>query len=319
MSPAKRTHPPPSPTPQPLLVLSPDHCFLTSLPRPNFSPNNPATPLESALPQNQTSPPVTPIESTPFFTITHIFARSAPATPVSTTLTKYPSCNPRRMNTSAKHPVAPNATSPLTNYYSMTYTRYNTTWSYHFAHTQLPPSNLPAQPRTADSIATSSNATNSSAASSSAASSSTANSSSGPRESRRHSRPIRTLSYTGCGGEKGPVTFPAFKAGDSFLRGPNGGFDSHTPPPSPLRIVIRSSATKYETLHPLRAKRMERRCETPVPNCMPNYVAGCSAASAGTKICSTHITARIYRSGMKFSFKRTAREEIVNCSQVPDS
>ena len=112
-----------------------------------------------------------------------------------------------------------------------------------FAHTQLPPSNLPAQPCTADSIATSSNATNSSAASSSAASSSaasssTANSSSGPRESRRHSRPIRTLSYTGCGGEKGPVTFPAFKAGDSFLRGPNGGFDSHTPPP-PLSIPRR--------------------------------------------------------------------------------
>jgi hypothetical protein len=28
------------------------------------------------------------------------------------------------------------------------------------------------------------------------------------------------------------VTFPAFKAGDSTLRGPNGGFDFHTPPPS---------------------------------------------------------------------------------------
>src|SRR5271165_3799321 len=303
MSPAKRTPPRPSPTPQPLLVLSPDHCFLTSLPRPNFSPNNPATPLESALPQTPTSPPVTPIESMPFFTITHIFARSAPATPVSTTLTKYPSCNPRRMNTSAKHPVAPNATSPLTNYYSMTYTRYNTTWSYHFAHTQLPPSNLPVQPRTADSIATSSNATNSSAASSSAASSSTANSSSGPRESRRHSRPIRTLSYTGLGGEKGPVTFPAFKAGDSFLRGPNGGFDSHTPPPlCPVSTLAESVVAK-----------------TLAPSRMPNYVAGCSAASAGTKICSTHITARRYKSGMKFSFKRTAREEIVNCSQVPDS
>jgi len=31
------------------------------------------------------------------------------------------------------------------------------------------------------------------------------------------------------------VTFPAFKAGDSVLRGSNGGFDSHTPPPSFLR------------------------------------------------------------------------------------
>jgi hypothetical protein len=27
------------------------------------------------------------------------------------------------------------------------------------------------------------------------------------------------------------VTFPAFKAGDSTLRGSNGGFDFHTPPP----------------------------------------------------------------------------------------
>src|SRR5271166_2788439 len=231
MSPAKRTQPRPTPLPQPSLILSPDHCFLTSLPRPYFSPQNPATPLESALPQSPTSPPVTPIESMPFFAITHIFARSEPATPVSTTLTKHPSCNPRRMNTSAKHPVAPNAGSHLTIYYAMTYTKCHAPWSYHFAHTQLPPSNLPAQPRTADSIATSSNATNSSAASSSAASSSTPNSTSGPRESRRHSRPIRTLSYTGLGGEKGPVTFPAFKAGDSFLRGPNGGFDSHTPPP----------------------------------------------------------------------------------------
>ncbi len=30
----------------------------------------------------------------------------------------------------------------------------------------------------------------------------------------------------------GPVTFPAFKAGDSFLRGASGGFDSHTLPPN---------------------------------------------------------------------------------------
>jgi hypothetical protein len=27
------------------------------------------------------------------------------------------------------------------------------------------------------------------------------------------------------------VTFPAFKAGDAFLRGTGGGFDFHTPPP----------------------------------------------------------------------------------------
>jgi hypothetical protein len=34
------------------------------------------------------------------------------------------------------------------------------------------------------------------------------------------------------GGERGPVTFPVFKAGDSVLRGSNGGFDSHTLPPT---------------------------------------------------------------------------------------
>jgi len=33
------------------------------------------------------------------------------------------------------------------------------------------------------------------------------------------------------GGERGPVTFPVFKAGDSALRESNGGFDFHTPPP----------------------------------------------------------------------------------------
>jgi hypothetical protein len=38
--------------------------------------------------------------------------------------------------------------------------------------------------------------------------------------------------YTANGGERGPVIFPAFKAGDSVLSGSNGGFDSHTPPPS---------------------------------------------------------------------------------------
>jgi len=37
--------------------------------------------------------------------------------------------------------------------------------------------------------------------------------------------------YNPCGGENGPVTVAAFKAADSALRGSNGGFDSHTPPP----------------------------------------------------------------------------------------
>jgi hypothetical protein len=32
------------------------------------------------------------------------------------------------------------------------------------------------------------------------------------------------------------VIFPAFKAGDPFLRGTNGAFDSHTPPPNPKNI-----------------------------------------------------------------------------------
>ena len=34
-----------------------------------------------------------------------------------------------------------------------------------------------------------------------------------------------------CGGENGPVTVPAFKAGDSAPSESNGGFDSHTLPP----------------------------------------------------------------------------------------
>jgi hypothetical protein len=38
--------------------------------------------------------------------------------------------------------------------------------------------------------------------------------------------------YSGRGGERGPVTFPAFKAGDSALSEPSGEFDSHTLPPS---------------------------------------------------------------------------------------
>ena len=40
--------------------------------------------------------------------------------------------------------------------------------------------------------------------------------------------------YNPCGGENGPVTVAAFKAADSALRGSNGGFDSHTPPPTNL-------------------------------------------------------------------------------------
>ncbi len=39
------------------------------------------------------------------------------------------------------------------------------------------------------------------------------------------------------GGEKGPVTLPAFKAGDPALRGSGGGFDSHTLPPQTTASV----------------------------------------------------------------------------------
>ena len=46
--------------------------------------------------------------------------------------------------------------------------------------------------------------------------------------------PAAANHYTFCGGAKGPVILPAFKAGDSALREPSGGFDSHTLPPSPL-------------------------------------------------------------------------------------
>jgi len=42
--------------------------------------------------------------------------------------------------------------------------------------------------------------------------------------------------YYGCGGERGPVTFPAFKAGDAFLRGTGGGFDFHTLPPQIINV-----------------------------------------------------------------------------------
>ena len=43
--------------------------------------------------------------------------------------------------------------------------------------------------------------------------------------------PAAANHYTFCGGAKGPVILPAFKAGDSALREPSGGFDSHTLPP----------------------------------------------------------------------------------------
>jgi hypothetical protein len=41
---------------------------------------------------------------------------------------------------------------------------------------------------------------------------------------------IIRLAY--CGGARGPVILPVFKAGDPSLRGVDGGFDSHTLPPN---------------------------------------------------------------------------------------
>src|ERR1700739_3381582 len=63
----------------------------------------------------------------------------------------------------------------------------------------------------------------------------------GGRTARARAEPQRqfAISNTFCalmlfyrGGEGGPGGFPAFKAGDAFLRGTGGGFDFHTPPPT---------------------------------------------------------------------------------------
>src|SRR5271168_3509349 len=78
-------------------------------------------PLESALPQNQTSHSANPIESTPFFQIAQFRTNSAPVTPAYTTLTKCPSRNPIRMNTSTKHQAGPLQQATLTYLYSISY------------------------------------------------------------------------------------------------------------------------------------------------------------------------------------------------------
>src|SRR5271165_4053787 len=90
----------------PLYFLSPAH----SLPKTpgggvsTFLRNSPGlvTPLESALPQEQTCHFVTPIESTHFSQLPSFCAKLAPVTPASTTLTEHTPNNPIRMNTSAK-------------------------------------------------------------------------------------------------------------------------------------------------------------------------------------------------------------------------
>jgi len=54
------------------------------------------------------------------------------------------------------------------------------------------------------------------------------------------------------GGERGPVTSPAFKAGDRALREPYGGFDSHTLPPTflaPAQGISRQGASTLPVLN----------------------------------------------------------------------
>ena len=53
-----------------------------------------------------------------------------------------------------------------------------------------------------------------------------------------------TMTLYPSGGARGPVILPAFKAGDSALRGSNGGFDSHTLPP-PHRLQFDRAGTLF--------------------------------------------------------------------------
>src|SRR5271156_6003123 len=105
------THPPITTTP-------PSHRFIASpLRLQPFA----LSPVESALPQNQISHFANPIESTPFFRATQFRTNSAPVNPAYTTLTKHPSRNPIRMNTSTKHQGAPPHHQKLTVSYSILY------------------------------------------------------------------------------------------------------------------------------------------------------------------------------------------------------
>jgi hypothetical protein len=64
------------------------------------------------------------------------------------------------------------------------------------------------------------------------------------------------------------VTFPAFKAGDAFLRGTSGGFDFHTPPPQIVNVYgvfewpVKSSAVHLPGHQPCLAARMARSKST---------------------------------------------------------
>ena len=89
--------------------------------------------LESALPQKQTCHFVTPIESTPFYQFAPFCTKSAPITPVSTTLTNTAPCNPIRMNTSEKHPEGPSRQNLATHSSKTTYLDISRAWSDHFS------------------------------------------------------------------------------------------------------------------------------------------------------------------------------------------
>src|SRR5271155_2033386 len=91
-------------------------------------------PLEPALPQNRILHSANPIESTPFFQIAQFRTNSVPVTPAYTTLTKHTPRNPIRMNTSAKHQVAPHPEHLATNSSKTIYVKTNTTRSYHSTH-----------------------------------------------------------------------------------------------------------------------------------------------------------------------------------------
>src|SRR5271170_1722873 len=122
-------HPTPLP---PITAASLPHRFIIS---PLPLPLSTLTPLESALPQNQISHSANPIESTPFLHIAPFRTNSAPVTPAFTTLTKHTPRDPFRMNTSAKHQVAPHRAHLATNSPKISYVKMNTTRSGHSTHT----------------------------------------------------------------------------------------------------------------------------------------------------------------------------------------
>src|SRR5271165_6625357 len=137
MSPAK-TLPTPTSPPTPHLISSPRYLisgqtFSYRRPSNQIFPNRlhssqilglseeySVTLLESALARNPTSHLASPIESIRFFGFSPILAQLTPVNQASTTLTQGAPCNPRRMNTSAKHHQASPQATRSTCFYSIT-------------------------------------------------------------------------------------------------------------------------------------------------------------------------------------------------------